>query len=137
MDYLTNFFSTLTNNQAFILAVLLGMLGHYAKKRAKKETKVSLKEWFGNFNIYGTISSIITSLIAVVGVVANNLITDDMSLATAIYIGLTSGFAIDSATNSDGVVEQTEPEPTSNREIIAESLHDLIDHNLKSKNKAH
>lgn len=85
----------------FILSVSVGMISHYAKKRAKEETVVSLKEWFGSVNLFGTLSSFATSLLATLSALSYDVVTPEMSLATIIYMGLTTGYAADSATNSD------------------------------------
>lgn len=84
-----------------IVSTLLGMFGHYAKKRALSQTNVTACEWFGSVNVFGTISSILLAVTTVVGIISNNMITPDMNVYTVIYIGLTSGFAADSAANGD------------------------------------
>ncbi len=90
-----------SNNAIFIYFVIIGMLGHYAKKRVKSETDVTVKEWFCNFKVYSTILTVVTALIVIFGALSNNIINDSMTIYTIIYTGLTSGFAIDSLTNND------------------------------------
>jgi hypothetical protein len=86
----------------FTVAVIIGMVGHYAKKRVKLETRVTLKQWFLEFNVFGTITSVVSALIAILGAFVNHLITPEMNPMTVFYIGLITGFTIDSVTNSDG-----------------------------------
>ena len=90
-----------TNNAIFVYFVIIGMIGHYAKKRVKSETDVTFGEWFLNFKVYSTILTIVVTLITIFGALSNNIINDAMSISTIIYTGLTSGFAIDSLTNND------------------------------------
>jgi hypothetical protein len=85
----------------FVLSVASGMISHYVKKRAKAETEVSLKDWFGSVNVFGTLCSFGTSLMATLSAISADIVTPEMSLTTIIYIGLTTGYAADSATNSD------------------------------------
>jgi hypothetical protein len=91
----------LSNEVILAISTIFGMIGHYAKKKARAETSVSLCQWFGPSNVFGTISSISMAITAVIGVIANNIITPEMSIYSIIYLGLTQGFAIDSATNGD------------------------------------
>lgn len=86
----------------FTIAVAIGMIGHYAKKRVRSETSVSLKQWFLEFDVFGSIASAVAALIAVMGAFVNHLVTPEMSPMTVFYIGLITGFTIDSVTNSDG-----------------------------------
>lgn len=85
----------------FVLSVAAGMISHYVKKRAKEETLVSLKDWFGQVNVFGTLCSFGTSLLATLSAISADIVTPEMSLTTIMYIGLTTGYAADSATNSD------------------------------------
>ena len=91
----------LSNEAILALSTIFGMIGHYAKKRARSETTVTLCQWFGPSNVFGTISTITIAVMAVIGVIANNIITPEMSIYSIIYLGLSQGFAIDSATNGD------------------------------------
>ena len=85
----------------FVLSVAAGMVSHYVKKRAQEETLVSLKDWFGQVNVFGTLCSFGTSLLATLSAISADIVTPEMSLTTIMYIGLTTGYAADSATNSD------------------------------------
>ena len=85
----------------FSLATIVGMIGHYAKKKVRSETQVSLYQWFGSINVFGTIASLTTAATAIFGALSNNLVTADMSIATIIYVGLTTGYTVDSTTNGD------------------------------------
>lgn len=85
----------------FSAATIFGMIGHYAKKKVREETCVTLYEWFGKINVFGTLASLTTAAIAIFGALSNNLVTADMPIATLIYIGLTTGYTIDSTTNGD------------------------------------
>ena len=85
----------------FLISTLLGMIGHYAKKKVRSETQVTIYQWFGSINFFGTISSLSTAAIAIFGALSNNLVTADMSMVTLIYVGLTTGYTIDSTTNGD------------------------------------
>ena len=85
----------------FSLATVAGMIGHYAKKKVREETVTTLTEWFGSVNIFGTISSITTASATILGALSSGVITPEMTDMAVIYIGLTNGFAVDSATNGD------------------------------------
>ena len=58
----------------FTIAVAIGMIGHYAKKRVRSETSVSLKQWFLEFDVFGSIASAVAALIAVMGAFVNHLV---------------------------------------------------------------
>jgi L-asparagine transporter-like permease len=101
MDY-PQFLQLISSNDAiFVYFIIIGMSGHYAKKRVKAETDVTFGEWFLNFKVYSTIVTIVVALITIFGALSNNIINDTMSISTIIYTGLTTGFAIDSLTNGD------------------------------------
>lgn len=85
----------------FSYGVIAGMIGHYAKKKIKDETDVKLSEWFGTVGLYGTISSISAAFMAILGALSNNLITPDMSIYSLLYIGITTGYTVDSSLNND------------------------------------
>ena len=93
--------SVLVNEIAFAAASGIGAVFHYAKKYAKKETQAALHEWFGSANLPATIAALGTLVMTVGGVLASGAI-DTQTLGAVIYAGLTTGFAIDSAANSDG-----------------------------------
>jgi hypothetical protein len=90
----------------FVVSVAVGMISHYVKKRAKEETLVSLKDWFGSVNVFGTLCSFGTSLLATMSALSYDVVTPEMSLSTIFYIGLTTGYAADSATNSADEAKQ-------------------------------
>lgn len=85
----------------YIVAFILGMIGHYAKKKVKNETEADLAGWFSHQNIFASIATFVTAAITLTGTLANNLITADMSIMTILYTGLTAGIAVDSVANSD------------------------------------
>lgn len=87
--------------EVFSIATVCGMIGHYAKKKVRSETHVTLCQWFGSINVFGTLASLTTAGMAIFGALSNNLVTADMSWATIIYIGLTTGYTVDSTTNGD------------------------------------
>jgi hypothetical protein len=95
MDILTH------HELIFSTATVFGMIGHYAKKKVRSETQVTLYQWFGSINVFGTLASLTTAAIAIFGALSNNVVTADMSIATLVYIGLTTGYTIDSTTNGD------------------------------------
>jgi hypothetical protein len=102
MEHISNVLQILISNDAiFVYFIIVGMIGHYAKKRVKAETDVTFHEWFLNFKVYSTILTIVTVLITIFGALSNNIINEAMSLSTIVYTGLTTGFAIDSLTNND------------------------------------
>jgi hypothetical protein len=88
-------------DMVFAFAVVIGMLGHYCKKKVKNETTSSVVGWFSYSNIQSSIATLVAILVAITGAISNNLITPDMGIMTIIYTGLTTGFAVDSATNTD------------------------------------
>jgi hypothetical protein len=99
LDFLTG---NPSQESVFTVSVIIGMIGHYAKKRVKSETQVTLKQWFMELDMFGSIASVVTALVIILGAFANHIITPDMSTLTVFYIGLISGFTVDSVTNSDG-----------------------------------
>lgn len=107
MDFLNTITSLDISNIApskeyiFAISVIIGMCGHYCKKKIKNETDVSFWQWFGTLNVFSTFASFSTALVVVTGAISNGVITPDMNIISIMYIGLTSGFAVDSATNSD------------------------------------
>lgn len=90
-----------SNEILFAVATIVGMISHFVKKKLKNETTVNLKEWFGTSNLPGSLTSIGTALTIIVTALSNGVITPGMSVLTVIYVGLTTGFAVDSTTNKD------------------------------------
>jgi phosphoribosylcarboxyaminoimidazole (NCAIR) mutase len=90
------------NEILFFVISCLGMVSHYFKKYAKNETTVTIWEWFGAANLPGSVASIGSLLFAVSSAIASGTITPEMSMWSVIFIGMTTGIAIDSTTNSDG-----------------------------------
>lgn len=90
----------------FFVMAILGMISHYLKKYAKKETTVSIYEWFGASNLPGSVASIGTLIFTVSSAIASGVITPDMSIWAIVYAGMTTGIAVDSTTNSDGAVKE-------------------------------
>lgn len=102
LNGIANIYHVLTSNTSiFIFFTIIGMVGHYAKKKVNEEIDVTFKDWFLDFKVYSTILTIVTALITIFGALSNNIINDSMSVSTIIYVGLTTGFAIDSLTNTD------------------------------------
>jgi len=93
------------NDMIFAVSVVVGAFFHYLKKIAKKETKVSLREWFGSKNLPGTLMSFGGLGLAILAVLATNM-TDGLAFYALIYSGLTTGFTIDSGLNSDGSAKE-------------------------------
>lgn len=85
----------------FAIAVAIGMLMHYCKKNLKQETAVTCVQWFTTSNVKASLCTAFTATLAIIGALSNNLITDDMSLWTVLYVGLTTGYTTDSASNSE------------------------------------
>jgi hypothetical protein len=90
------------NEILFFVMSCIGMVSHYFKKYAKNETTVTIWEWFGASNLPGSVASIGSLLFAVSSAIASGTITPEMSMWSVIFIGMTTGIAIDSTTNSDG-----------------------------------
>lgn len=100
----------------FIVSGFLGMVSHYMKKYAKKQTKASITEWFGRNNLSGSLSSFGAFLVACVTALGSGVITPEMNLYAVIYAGLMTGFAVDSGFNSDKVAKRPKlpPKPQDN-----------------------
>lgn len=90
------------NEALFLITAVLGMVTHYLKKYTKNETSVSIYEWFGSSNLPGSVASIGSLVFAVASAISSGVITPNMSMWSVIFIGMTTGIAIDSTTNSDG-----------------------------------
>lgn len=90
-----------THQLVFSGAVIFGMIGHYCKKKIKSETNITFVQWFGTVHLFGTIASMSTAALTIFGALSNNLITPDMDIVNLIYVGLTTGYAVDSVTNGD------------------------------------
>jgi hypothetical protein len=85
----------------FAVAVIVGMIIHYCKKSLKHETTVSIIAWFTISNVKASLCTVFAAAVAIIGALSNNLITADMTLWSILYIGFTTGYAIDSTSNSD------------------------------------
>lgn len=86
----------------FVLGGLLGMISHFYKKKYKNETNVDLKAWFTTANPGASLYTAGTFCFAVVTAFNTGIIVDNMTVFNALYIGMTTGWAIDSGMNSDG-----------------------------------
>jgi hypothetical protein len=95
--------ATHSNELIFAASTLAGMVGHYVKKSFKGETECNLKDWFGAQHLPGSVASLGTSLMVIIGALSNGVITPEMAFWPVVYIGLTTGYAIDSTANSDGI----------------------------------
>lgn len=92
------------NEIYFVITTCLGMVGHYLKKYLKGETEVSMRQWFGSAGIKSSILSIGAAIMVAITALSNNIITPEMTFWGVVYIGLTTGIAVDSSTNSDGTI---------------------------------
>ena len=106
------------NEIIFAVATILGMLGHYLKKKLKNETQVNLKEWFGSSHWPGSIAALGSAATVIVAALSNGVIVESMSFWAVAYVGLTTGFAIDSTTNSDEVAHEAAKAIKAEKAII-------------------
>jgi hypothetical protein len=95
-----------TNEILFAAATFTGMVAHYYKKNLKNETYTSIKEWFGASHWPSSIASFSTAGMVVITALSNDVILPEMTIWSVLYIGLTTGYAVDSTTNTDGTAKQ-------------------------------
>ena len=93
MDSLQPYLSLL-----FCLANLLGMLAHYVKKWARGQYRGNLWAYLIADNPRASLAAIITCLGSAAGVIATGTL-HGMSVATALWLGLLTGYTVDSAVN--------------------------------------
>jgi hypothetical protein len=86
---------------AFYLASLLGMLAHYAKKWGRGEYAGNLMAYLVADNPRASFATVMSCLGASAAIVATGTL-HSMDTATALALGFTTGFAIDSAVNKTG-----------------------------------
>ena len=102
MEVLTAFLGTgLVSFESivFLIMGLVGMIGHYGKKRLKGQTKVSMKEYFGSNNPLSSIGTFATYAASMTGMIMGfDLAT--MSIYLVAIIGATCGWTIDSGVNT-------------------------------------
>ena len=89
------------NEIVFTIGVLLGMVGHYAKKSWKGETFVSLIAWFTHANFRQSIVTIFAAGSVVEAAMRIGMIDHTASWLVVFYAGLTTGYTTDSIFNSD------------------------------------
>jgi hypothetical protein len=89
------------NYISFIFCAALGGVTHYLKKYIKKETDVSIVEWFSSSNLNASIYTGIVFTFIIIGTISSGVITADMNFWAVMYSGFMTGFAIDSGVNSD------------------------------------
>jgi hypothetical protein len=102
-DNMNELITSHINEITFAVATMIGMIVHYGKKRVKAETDVSIAQWFGTANVYGSIASIGSAIAVIITALAGGIITEQMDFWSVVYVGFTTGFAVDSSTNSDSV----------------------------------
>jgi hypothetical protein len=97
----TSLLSNFTQADAiFIGSGFVGMVCHYIKKKAKKETSSTMAGYFGKDNAASTITMLGAFFLAVVTALNSGIINPQMDLWGILYAGLTTGFAVDSGFNS-------------------------------------
>jgi len=97
-----SFLAQHANDIVFAGATVSGMVAHYVKKSLKSETGCKITEWFGSQHLPGSIASLGSACMVVVAALSQGVITPDMEFWPVVYIGLTTGYAVDSTANSDG-----------------------------------
>lgn len=90
------------NELIFAASTVSGMVSHFIKKSFKGETSCNFKDWFGKQHLPGSVASLGSVLMIIITALANGVITPEMAFWPVVYIGLTTGFAVDSVANSDG-----------------------------------
>jgi hypothetical protein len=93
--------NTYANEGAFIIAAFMGGLAHYLKKALRGETTTQMHEWFGSANLASTVYTIIVFFFVLVGALAGGIVDAHTTFWTSLYMGFTTGFAIDAGFNSD------------------------------------
>jgi len=95
------------NQGVFAVCACLGAVTHFVKKAARGETDTTLHEWFGVVNVKSTFFTLIVLLFVVIGALFGDIITPQTDFWASLYIGFVTGFAVDSAFNSDRVPQTT------------------------------
>lgn len=90
------------NEILFAASTVVGMVSHFLKKSFKNETECQIHEWFGKQHLPGSIASLGSAAMVIITALSNGVITPEMAFWPVVYVGLTTGFAVDSVTNSDG-----------------------------------
>ena len=99
---MSNIIASHANEIIFAFATGAGMVAHYIKKKLKDETSVNIGQWFGSANLPGSILSIGSALTIIIAALSNGIINEAMSFWSVVYMGIVTGLAVDSTTNSDG-----------------------------------
>lgn len=89
------------NEIAFIICALLGGMMHYTKKFLRKETEVSLWQWFGKANWVTTFYTVVMFIFVTIGALAGGIINEHTDFWAVLYTGFITGFAVDAGFNSD------------------------------------
>jgi len=97
---MTSIFAQVTQaDWLFIASGFVGMVAHYLKKRARKETGSSLTGYFGTDNLNNTLTTFGAFGMAVIGALSTGIIAPDATIWAVLYAGLTTGYAVDSGFN--------------------------------------
>jgi hypothetical protein len=93
-----------TNQIAFIICALFGGFAHYLKKYLRKETDVSLFDWYGSANLASTLYTVIIFVFTMIGALAGDIVNAQTGFWACLYTGFVTGFAIDAGFNSDAKI---------------------------------
>ena len=97
---------------------------HYTKKFLRKETEVSLVQWFGPANLVATFYTLTMFIFVSIGALAGGVINDQTDFWAVLYTGFITGFAVDAGFNSDKNITQ---EITNVRKDTHELFNDTRD----------
>lgn len=104
---------------SFILCSMIGGMMHYTKKFLRKETDVSMAQWFGKSNWIATVYTIIMFIFVSIGALAGGVINAQTDFWAVLYTGFVTGFAVDAGFNSDKNISQAITEVRSDtRELF-------------------
>jgi hypothetical protein len=92
---------------SFILCSLIGGMMHYTKKFLRKETDVSMAQWFGKSNWVATVYTIVMFIFITIGALAGGVINEKTDFWAVLYTGFVTGFAVDAGFNSDKNITQS------------------------------
>jgi hypothetical protein len=95
-----------TSDIAFITCAMLGGIMHYTKKFLRKETTVTMTQWFGKANAAASFYTLVMFMFVMVGALAGGIINESTDFWTVLYTGFITGFAVDSGFNSDKDITQ-------------------------------
>ncbi len=83
----------------FIVAGLVGMIVHYGRSYSRGNTGSSLVGYFSVDNLPATITTFGAFFMAVVTAINSGVVTDDMSIGSVLYAGMSMGYVVDSGFN--------------------------------------